>query len=67
MYLLVFMYKLYRDGEHSTAHVWRSKINLLESTLSFHHVGSEDWTWDIRLGSRHLYSVSHVLEFSYIF
>lgn len=36
----------------------RTKDNWWELVFSFYHVGSKDWTWIIRLGSKCLYPLS---------
>lgn len=42
-------------------HMWKSGDSLWELLLSFYHVVPWDWTWDIRLGGRHLCPLSHLL------
>lgn len=46
----------------ATVHVGRSEDNLQESVPSFHHVGLRDQAQVIRLGGKHLYSLSHLTD-----
>lgn len=44
----------------STAQKCRSGDNLQKYVLAFYHMGPRDRTQVFRLGSRHLYSLSHL-------
>lgn len=45
---------------HATVCMWRSEDNLGGSVLSFHHVGSGDWTQTARLAGKLLYPQSQL-------
>lgn len=45
---------------HATVCMWRSEDNLWGSVLSFHHVGSGDWTQTARLAGKLLYPQSQL-------
>lgn len=58
-YLFIYLFSL-------CAHIWAmvhmsgSEDSLQELVLSSYHVGHQDWTLAVRLGSQHLYPLSHL-------
>lgn len=55
-YFCVYMWNM-----RVSRYMWRSEDKLWELDLSFHDVGSLDWIQVIRLGSKHLSLLSHLL------
>lgn len=46
---------------HAMAHMWSSQDTFQESLLFFHCVAPRDWVRVIKLGSKHLYLLSHLI------
>ena len=42
------------------ARLWKSEDNLEKTILSFHPVGSKDWTHTVQLGSKHCLPLGHL-------
>lgn len=42
---------------YATVHIWRSEVNLVPSSLPFHHVGPKDGTYTVRLAANSFTSV----------
>jgi hypothetical protein len=47
-------------------HIWRSKDNLWESTLSFHNVVPKDWIQVVRSGGKYFYLLTHLTDPEYV-
>lgn len=48
------------ESMHTTGCMAKSEDNVQEWVLSFYHVRSRNWTWVVRLGSKHSYPLSRI-------
>lgn len=58
--LLILGWVLAYVGTPAPVHTWKSEDKLLESLISFHHVGAGDRTQISRLALKHLCPLSHL-------